>query len=70
MLLQVLRPLERLATRIAFVGLKRDVNPDAGGDVVTLDRRHTAGIPLTRQVQGVCTLAANMALAEVVLRRA
>ena len=67
MLFQVLRPLERLAAEAAFMRLERDVNQDVRDDVVALGRGRVADIPLARQVQVVCALAADMPLAEVVL---
>lgn len=67
-LLQILRPLERLATEITLVRLERHMHADVRRDVVALDRGRAALIPLARQVEVVCALAANMALADVVLR--
>lgn len=68
-LLEILRTLERLATKVAFVRLERNVNADVRSDVVSLDGGGTASTPLASQVQVVGALAANMALADVILRR-
>lgn len=67
MLLQVLRALERLAAELTLVRLERDVDADVRGDVVTLHGGCPAGVPLTGQVEVVGALAADMALADVLL---
>jgi hypothetical protein len=36
-LLEILRPLEGLATELALVWLERNMNANVGSDVVTLD---------------------------------
>lgn len=66
-LLQILRPLESLTTKVALVRLQRDVNTNVRRDVVTLYSRSTAVTPLAGQVQVVGALATNMAFADVVL---
>ena len=66
-LLEILRALEGLAAEVALVGLERHMYPDVGSDVVSLDRRGAAGIPLAGQVQVVGALATNMLLADVLL---
>lgn len=68
-LLEILRTLERLATEVAFVRLERDMNADVRGDVVSLDGGGAASTPLASQVEVVGALAADMALADVVLCR-
>lgn len=68
MLLQILRALERLATEVALVRLKRDVDADVGGDVIALDGRCAACSPLAGQVEIVSALAPDMAFAHVVLQ--
>ena len=68
MLLQVLRPLEGLSTKLTLVRFQRNVNTDVRGDVVTLDGGCPAGVPLAGEVQVVGALAANMALTDVLLR--
>ena len=69
MLLQILRTLEGLAAEVALVRLQGDVDPDVGGDMVTLDSGGSALVPPTSQVEVVCTLAANVLLADVFLNR-
>jgi len=66
-LLQVLGPLERLAAKVALMRLERHVDADVGRDVVALDRRGTALVPLARQVEIVSALAADVLLADVLL---
>jgi hypothetical protein len=66
-LFQILGTLESLAAEVALVRLQGDVDTDVRGDVVTLDGGGAAVAPLTGQVQVVCALATNMALADVVL---
>lgn len=43
------------------------MNADVRGDVITLDRGGTAGIPLASEIQVVCALATDVALADVLL---
>jgi hypothetical protein len=66
-LFQILGTLESLAAKVALVRLQGDVDTDVRGDVVTLDGGGAAVAPLAGQVQVVCALATNMALADVVL---
>jgi hypothetical protein len=68
-LLEILGPLERLAAEVALVGLQRDVDADVRRDVVALDRRGPARVPLARQVQVVGALATNMLLTKMILGR-
>jgi hypothetical protein len=65
--LQILGPLERLATEVALVWLQGDMHTDMRGDVVALDGGSIAVAPLTGQVQVVGAFAADMALADVFL---
>jgi hypothetical protein len=67
-LLQVLRALEGFATEVTLVRLQRNVNADVRGDVVTLDGGGATCAPLAGEVEVVGTLAADMALAHVILR--
>lgn len=69
MLLQVLRPLEGLATEVTLVRLERHMDANVRGDVVAFDGGGTAGTPLTSQVQVVGALAADMTLTDVFLNR-
>lgn len=67
MFLQVLWPLEGLATELTLVRLERDVDSNMRGDVIALDRRRSALTPGAGQVEVVGRLATNMALANVLL---
>ncbi len=66
-LLKILGPLERLLAEVALMRLQRNVDADVGRDVVPLDRRGAAGIPLASKIQVVGALATNMLLADVFL---
>lgn len=66
-LLQILGPLECLATEVALVWLQGDMHTDMRGDVVALDGGSIAVAPLAGQVQVVGAFAADMALADVFL---
>lgn len=68
MLLQVLWTLEALAAVGALVWLQWNMDADVGGDVVALDGGGTAVNPATGQVQVVGRLAADMALADVLIK--
>jgi hypothetical protein len=68
-LLEILRTLESLTTEVAFVRLKRDVNANVRGDMITLHGRRTAVTPLACQVEVVGALTANVTLANMVLPR-
>lgn len=67
MLLQILRPLEGLATEVTLVWLQGNMHANVGGDVVALDGGGVAVAPLASQVQVVGALTADMALADVFL---
>lgn len=66
-LLQVLWSLEALAAEVTLVWLQRDMDPDMRGDVISLDGRGAAGIPLASQIQVVGALATNMLLTDVLV---
>lgn len=66
-LLEILRALERFAAEIALVRLERHMDADVGGDVVALDRRGAALIPLASEVQVVGAFTAYMLLTYVLL---
>lgn len=68
-LLQILRPLESLATEFTLVRLQGDVDANVRGDMVALDSRGVASAPLASQVQVVGALATDMTLADVLLQR-
>lgn len=67
MLFQILGSLEGLATEVALMRLERNVHPDMGSNMITLDGRGTTIAPLARQIQIVGTLATDMTFANVVL---
>ena len=65
--LEILRTLEGLATELALVWLQGNMDTDVGGDVVTLDGGGAALAPGAGQVEVVGGLAADMALADMLL---
>lgn len=67
MLLEILGALEGLAAELALMRLQRNVHADVRGDVVALDRGGAALAPGAGQVEVVGGLAADMALAHVLL---
>jgi hypothetical protein len=67
-LLQVLGTLEGFAAEVALVRLQGDVDSDVGSDVVALNGRSATVAPLTRKVEVVGALAADMALTNMVLK--
>jgi hypothetical protein len=66
-LLQILWPLESLATEIAFVRLEWDVHSNVRSDVITLDSRSPAVAPLACEIQIVGAFAADMTFTDVVI---
>lgn len=68
MLLEILRPLEGLSTKVALVWLEGHMDADVRGNVVALDGRGATCSPLTGQVEVVGAFATDMAFADVVLR--
>ncbi len=70
MLLQVLGSLEALAAEVALVWLKRNMNTDMRGDMISLNGGGSALVPLACQVQVVGALATNMFLANMLLIKA
>ena len=66
-LLEILGALERLSAEVALVWLQGNMDTDVRGDVVALDRRGTARVPLASQVEVVGALPANVPLTDVVL---
>lgn len=69
MLLQILRTLEGLAAEVALVWLQWDVDTDVGSDMITLDGGGPALVPSTGQVEVICTLATDVLLADMFLKR-
>ncbi len=67
MLLEILGPLEGLATELALVRLERDMDADVRGDVIALDSGGPTLVPLASQHEVVRALATHMFLAEMVL---
>ena len=66
-LLEILRSLESFAAEVAFVRLQRNVDADVRSDVIALDSGGAAVAPLASEIQIVCALATDMALADVIL---
>ncbi len=67
MFLQVLRSLERLSAEVTPVRLEWNVDPDVRSDVIPFNSGGTTAAPLTLQIEVVCALASDMALADVFL---
>lgn len=67
MLLEVLGSLEGLAAELALVRLQGNVNANVACDVIALDRGRAARVPTAGQVQVICALATDMALADVLV---
>jgi len=59
-LLEVLRPLERLLAEVAFVRLEGHVHADVRRNVVALDGGGTTVTPCALKIQVVCALATDM----------
>ena len=68
MLLQVLRALERLATKFTFVGFQGHMNSDMRRNMVALDSGCAASTPSTSQAEVVGTFATNMDITQMVLQ--
>lgn len=66
-LFKVLRPLECLAAKFAFMRLQWYMNPDVRGNVITLDSRSSTSAPLACQVQVIGAFATNMSVANMIL---
>ena len=66
-LLQILRPLKGLSAKVAFVRLQWNVNSHVRGDVIALDGSGAACAPSAGEIEVVCRLATDMALADMVL---
>ena len=69
MLLQILRTLEGLSTKVALVWFQGYVNANMGSDVVAFHGGGATGSPLADQVEIVCALAADVTFTEVLLRK-
>ena len=67
MLLEILRPLEGLTTKLASVRLEWYVNTDVRGDMIALYDSDTTVTPCASQVKVVGALATNVNLADMVL---
>ena len=67
MFLEILRPLERLTTEVAFVWLEWNVNANMRGDVVAFYGGCPTCTPLAGKVEVVGALTANMAFADMIL---
>lgn len=68
MLLQILRSLEGLATKLALVGLERNMDADVGSNVVTLHCGSATLTPGAGEVEVVGRFSANMSFTYVLLR--
>ena len=66
-LLQILRPLESLATKVASVWLQRYVDTDMRCDMVTFHNSDATATPGTSQVEIIGAFAAYMAFANMFL---
>lgn len=66
-LLQILRPFEGLAAKIASMWLQRYMNTDVGCDVVAFHNSDATGTPGTSQVEVVGTLTTDVAFANMFL---
>ena len=67
MLLEILRPLEGLTTKLASMRLQWYVDTDVRGDVITLYDSDTTITPCASQVKVVGALATNVSFADMVL---
>lgn len=65
MFLQILRSLERLATKLALVGLEGHVNANMRRNVITLHSISATVRPTTLQLQIPVALAADMEITQV-----
>jgi len=65
--LEVLRPLESFAAKLASMRFQGNMDTDVRGDVVAFHDGDTAATPRTGEVEVVSTLASDMALADMVL---
>ena len=66
-LLQILRPLEGLAAKIAPMRLQRYMNADVRRDVVAFHNCDATGTPGTSEVKIIGTFTTDVALANVFL---
>ena len=66
-LLEVLRPLEGLSTEFTSMWFERYVNTNVRGDVITFYDSYATVSPSACQVEVVGALAADVALADMVL---
>ena len=67
MLLQILGSFEGFLAEFTFMRLKRNVDADVRGDVVSLDGSSSASAPGARQTEIIGTLTPDMDIAKVVL---
>jgi hypothetical protein len=65
--LKILRALEGLATEFTFVRFQGNMHANVRGDMVAFDCGGTAATPLTRQVEVIGTLAADVSFADMFL---
>ena len=69
MFLEILGAFEGFATEFAFVWFQGNMDSNVRGDMVAFDCGGTAATPLTRQVQVVGTLAADVSFADMFLSK-
>ena len=67
MFLEILGTFESFATKFALVWFQGNMDSNVGGDMVAFDCRGTATTPLTRQVEVVGALAADVSFADMFL---
>lgn len=65
--LQILRPFEGLATKLASMRFQWDMDSNMRGDVISFDDLDLTVSPGTHQVEIVGTLATDMRFANVIL---
>lgn len=67
MFFEILRALEGFATEFAFVRFQGNMDTDVRCDMVAFHCCGTAATPLTRQIEIVGTLAADVSFADMLL---
>ena len=68
-LLEILGSLEGFATEVALMRLQGHMHANMRSNVVAFYSRRSTVAPLAGQIQVIGALAANMALADMILRR-
>lgn len=65
--LQILRSFKVLLTKIAFVGLQRNMDSNVRGNVVTLYSYDTAIFPTAGEREVVCAFSTHMYFAKMII---